>query len=137
MRRIYALAVVATVLAVCILPCMDDADGDDKEYFTIRYYIYGQFWGYGDQDERNVPDVEVPDGYVFDGWYYMGDRIDPNTYPFESGTHTVKAKLVPESPEPETETETEKELELTSVTLAVCVIIALMLILACVMRRQS
>lgn len=100
MKGIYVLAALA-VISLSLVPMA--AEESDGESYSIYYTVLGDVVAYGTQNDLNVPEVEAPNGYIFDGWYCLGEMIDPYTYEFESGRYDLVAhftKIVPE-PEPE------------------------------------
>lgn len=131
MKSIYVLAVLAVVSLSLVPIAADDSDGAT---YTINYIVLGDTVAYGTQNDLNVPDVEAPNGYIFDGWYYLGEVIDPYTYPFESGLYTLVAHFSEAEPEPEPEP--ESDINWISIALPLCVILVLVMIVVLVVRNM-
>ena len=127
MKGIYVLAMLA-VVSLSLVPIV--AEESDASY-SISYTVHGQEVAWGYEGNLNVPDVEPYDGERFIGWYYLGEIIDPYTYPFEEGVYWLVAGFEDITlPEPESDTNLE------GIVLAACVLAMILAIVALVVSRM-
>lgn len=126
MKGIYVLAMLA-VVSLSLVPIV--AEESDASY-TISYSVHGQEVAWGYEGNLNVPDVEPYDDERFIGWYYLGEIIDPYTYPFEDGIYWLVAGFEDiKQPEPEPDTNWD------GIVLSVCVLAMILAIVALVVSR--
>ena len=119
MKGIYVLAIIATI-SLSLVPIMaDESDGA----FSISYSVNGETIAWGYDYNLNVPDVDVPDGKCFIGWYYNGEIIDPYTYPFEDGIYWLVAGFEDIKSDPTT----QNDVPWGTIAVIACVIIVLVI----------